>query len=111
MWRSSEFFGDKISELFPVVEPEVSDSGSFDNVLEFLLMSGFSLQEAVMMMVPEAWQKDDLMSPEKQGLLRVQLLEDGAVGRPGINCFTDGRYIGAVLDRNGLRPEPLLPDA
>ncbi|HEX5419562.1 MAG TPA: glutamate synthase subunit alpha, partial [Gammaproteobacteria bacterium] len=57
----SEHFGDKLRELFPVVEPDGSDSGMFDNVLEFLLMNGRSLREAVMMMVPEAWQKNELM--------------------------------------------------
>jgi len=100
----SEHFGDRIGELFPVVEPDVSDSGSFDNVLEFLLMNGRSLQEAVMMMVPEAWQKNELMDDERRAFYEYNscLMEpwDG----PASVAFTDGRYIGAVLDRNGLRP-------
>jgi glutamate synthase (NADPH/NADH) large chain len=58
----SVLFGDSLQALFPVIESDVSDSGAFDNVLEFLLMTGRSLQEAIMMMVPEAWQKDELMS-------------------------------------------------
>ncbi|HED34225.1 MAG TPA: glutamate synthase large subunit [Gammaproteobacteria bacterium] len=100
----SPLFGDDIKRVLPVIEPDVSDSGSFDNVLEFLLMGGRSLQEAVMMMVPEAWQNDTVMSEEKRAFYEYQsaLMEpwDG----PASIVFTDGRYIGATLDRNGLRP-------
>jgi len=100
----SELFGDDIKRLLPVIESDVSDSGSFDNVLEFLLMGGRSLQEAVMMMVPEAWQNDHGMSEEKRAFYEYQsaLMEpwDG----PASIVFTDGDYIGATLDRNGLRP-------
>jgi len=100
----SELFGEDIKRILPVIEPDVSDSGSFDNVLEFLLMGGRSLQEAVMMMVPEAWQNDASMSEEKRAFYEYQsaLMEpwDG----PASIVFTDGRYIGATLDRNGLRP-------
>ncbi|MBV1877573.1 MAG: glutamate synthase large subunit [Pseudomonadales bacterium] len=100
----SDLFGDDIKKLFPIVEPDCSDSGSFDNVLEFLLMSGRTLQEAVMMMIPEAWQSDTNMSQEKRDFYAFNstLMEpwDG----PASIVFTDGRYIGAVLDRNGLRP-------
>jgi glutamate synthase (NADPH/NADH) large chain len=81
-----------------------SDSGTFDNVLEFLLMNGRTLQEAIMMMVPEAWQKHDTMSQEKKAFYEYFscLMEpwDG----PASIVFTDGKYIGATLDRNGLRP-------
>ena len=101
---ASELYGDTIQDIFPVVEPEVSDSGAFDNVLEFLLMSGFTLQEAVMMMVPEAWQKDDLMSPEKKAFYEYNSAKMEPWDGPASIAFTDGRYIGAVLDRNGLRP-------
>ncbi|MBT5603922.1 MAG: glutamate synthase large subunit [Gammaproteobacteria bacterium] len=101
---SSPVFGEDISKLFPVVEADCSDSGSFDNVLEFLLMSGRSLQEAVMMLIPEAWQSDANMNAEKRNFYEYHsaLMEpwDG----PASIAFTDGRYIGAVLDRNGLRP-------
>jgi len=100
----SEFFGESLAELFPIVEPDVSDSGALDNVLEFLLMNGRSLQEAMMMMVPEAWQKNELMDAERRAFYEYNscLMEpwDG----PASIAFTDGRYIGAVLDRNGLRP-------
>jgi len=101
---SSDLFGDDISKLFPIVEPDFSDSGTFDNVLEFLLMSGKSLQEAIMMMIPEAWQSDVNMSQQKKDFYEYNsaLMEpwDG----PASIVFTDGHYIGAVLDRNGLRP-------
>lgn len=100
----SEAFGDELEKLFPVVEPDCSDSGTFDNVLEFLLMNGRTLQEAVMMMVPEAWQNHETMSEEKRAFYEYNscLMEpwDG----PASVAFTDGKYIGAVLDRNGLRP-------
>jgi len=101
---SSKLFGEDIKNILPVIESDVSDSGSFDNVLEFLLMGGRSLQEAVMMMVPEAWQNDQSMPEEKRAFYEFQssLMEpwDG----PASIVFSDGHYIGATLDRNGLRP-------
>ncbi len=100
----SDLFGDQMNKLFPVIEPDCSDSGSFDNVLEFLLMSGRKLQESVMMMIPEAWQHHATMAAEKKAFYEYNscLMEpwDG----PASIAFTDGNYIGAVLDRNGLRP-------
>lgn len=100
----SELFGDDLPKLFPVVEPHCSDSGTFDNVLEFLLMNGRTLQEAIMMMVPEAWQKHETMPEEKRAFYEYFscLMEpwDG----PASIVFSDGHYIGATLDRNGLRP-------
>jgi glutamate synthase (NADPH/NADH) large chain len=101
---ASELYGDALAKLFPIVEPDCSDSGTFDNVLEFLLMTGRSLQESVMMMIPEAWQKNELMPEAKRAFYEYHscLMEpwDG----PASIAFTDGKYIGAVLDRNGLRP-------
>lgn len=100
----SDLFKDDLVKTLPVIETEVSDSGSFDNVLEFLMMNGRTLQEAVLMMVPEAWQNDTNMSDEKKAFYEYfsNVMEpwDG----PASIAFTDGRYIGAVLDRNGLRP-------
>jgi glutamate synthase (NADPH) large chain len=100
----SELFGDSLRKLFPIVEPDCSDSGVFDNVLEFLLMTGRTLQESIMMMIPEAWQKNELMPENKRAFYEYHscLMEpwDG----PASIAFTDGKYIGAVLDRNGLRP-------
>ena len=101
---ASELFGADLAKLFPVVEPDCSDSGTFDNVLEFLLMTGRTLQEAVLMMIPEAWQQQEGMSESKRAFYEYHscLMEpwDG----PASIAFTDGTYIGAVLDRNGLRP-------
>ncbi|MBX3432002.1 MAG: glutamate synthase subunit alpha [Pirellulales bacterium] len=101
---ASELFGDELPKLFPVAEPDCSDSGTFDNVLEFLLMNGRTLQEAVMMMIPEAWQNHLTMDEAKRAFYEYHsaLMEpwDG----PASVAFTDGRYIGATLDRNGLRP-------
>ena len=100
----SPLFADKLQTLFPVVEPDNSDSGCFDNVLEFLLMTGRTLQEAVMMMVPEAWQKNELMPTDKRSFYEYQSCIMEPWDGPASVAFTDGKYIGAVLDRNGLRP-------
>jgi glutamate synthase (NADPH/NADH) large chain len=101
---ASPLFGDDLKKLFPIAEPDCSDSGVFDNVLEFLVMTGRSLQESVMMMIPEAWQKNELMPENKRAFYEYHscLMEpwDG----PASIAFTDGKCIGAVLDRNGLRP-------
>ena len=70
----SDLFGDDLQKLFPVVEPDCSDSGTFDNVLEFLLMTGRSLQEAIMMMTPEAWQKHDNMPDRKRAFYEYHSL-------------------------------------
>jgi glutamate synthase (NADPH/NADH) large chain len=100
----SNLFGESLSEVYPIVEPDCSDSGTFDNALEFLLMNGRTLQESVVMMIPEAWQNHDGMSANKRAFYEYHscLMEpwDG----PASIAFTDGKYIGAVLDRNGLRP-------
>ena len=101
---ATDVFGDKLESVFPVIEGDLSDSGSFDAVLEFLLLSGRSLAEATMMMIPEAWQSDVNMAQEKKDFYEYHsaLMEpwDG----PASIVFSDGHYIGAVLDRNGLRP-------
>ena len=101
---NTDVFGDKLSSIFPVIEPDCSDSGSFDSVLEFMLLSGRSLPESVMMMIPEAWQSDANMAQSKKDFYEYHsaLMEpwDG----PASIVFSDGHYIGAVLDRNGLRP-------
>ena len=100
----SELFGRDLRKVFPVTEPDCSDSGTFDNVLEFLYMGGRTMPEAAMMMIPEAWQRHEHMPREKRDFYEFHscLMEpwDG----PASIAFTDGNYIGAVLDRNGLRP-------
>ena len=100
----SDAFGCPIEQLYPIAENDCSDSGNFDNVLEFLLMSGRSLQEAVMLMVPEAWQSDENMSQVKKDFYRFNSAMMEPWDGPASIAFTDGHYIGAVLDRNGLRP-------
>ena len=101
---ATDAFGEKLPAIFPVIDPDCSDSGSFDAVLEFLLLSGRSLAEATMMMIPEAWQSDTNMGQQKKDFYEYHsaLMEpwDG----PASIVFSDGKYIGAVLDRNGLRP-------
>ena len=99
----SELFGDDLPKVLPVVRPGGSDSATFDNVLELLVLSGRSLPHALMMMMPEAHRPGDL-SPALEGFYAYHgcLIEpwDG----PAALAFTDGRVIGATLDRNGLRP-------
>jgi glutamate synthase (NADPH/NADH) len=98
-------FDTQLESLYPIVESGGSDSAAFDNVLELLIMNGvLSLPEAVMMMIPEAWQNQPSMEPEKRAFYEwaACLMEpwDG----PALFTFSDGRYVGASLDRNGLRP-------
>ena len=101
---SSDLFGDDINKLFPKTELDCTDSGSFDNVLEFLILSGRSLQESVMMMIPEAWQSDKNMSQQKKAFYQFSSSMIEPWDGPASIVFTDGRKVGAVLDRNGLRP-------
>ena len=100
----SEWFANDIKNILPVVIPKKSDSASMDMVVELLLMTGRSLPEVMMMLVPEAWEKNTEMSETKRAFYEYNscLMEpwDGPASIP----FTDGNYIGAVLDRNGLRP-------
>lgn len=101
---SNEEFGD-LKKLYPVVEPNLSDSGAVDCVLEFITMAGKrSLPEAVMTMVPEAWQNDKTMPDEKKDFYHWAACSMEPWDGPALLTFTDGRYIGAILDRNGLRP-------
>jgi glutamate synthase domain-containing protein 2/glutamate synthase domain-containing protein 1/glutamate synthase domain-containing protein 3 len=105
---SSLLFGDDTRKLVPIIEPTGSDSAMFDNALELLVRTGRSLPHAMMMMIPEAWQNDAQMNDAKRAFYQYHscLMEpwDG----PASIAFTDGRRIGAVLDRNGLRPSRYL---
>ncbi|MCC6759492.1 MAG: glutamate synthase large subunit [Candidatus Omnitrophica bacterium] len=100
----SKAFGSDLQKVLSIVVPHGSDSATFDNVLEMLVLSGRSLPHAMMMMVPEAWSAHESMSAEKKAFYEYHscLMEpwDG----PASIAFSDGRYIGALLDRNGLRP-------
>ena len=100
----SEVFGPQIDKLFPIILPGKSDSASMDMVVELLTHTGRSLPEVMMMMIPEAWEKHKTMSKERKAFYEYNacLMEpwDGPASVP----FTDGDYVGALLDRNGLRP-------
>ena len=100
----SPLFGKNLKKLFPIAEPDCSDSGSFDNVLEFLIMSGRKIPEAIMMMIPEAWQNDREMSQKKKAFYEYASSFMEPWDGPASIVFTDGKMVGAVLDRNGLRP-------
>jgi glutamate synthase domain-containing protein 2/glutamate synthase domain-containing protein 3 len=100
----SPLFGDDIKKLFPIVSPCGSDSANFDNAVELLFQSGRSLPHVLAMLIPEAWSGNPHIKPEKRAFYEyhASLMEpwDG----PAAMAFTDGRVIGATLDRNGLRP-------
>ncbi len=100
----SNLLGDDLPKILPVTREGLSDSATFDNVLEFLVMNGRSLPHAILMMIPEPWQNHESMSPDRRAFYEyhASLMEpwDG----PASIAFTDGTVIGAVLDRNGLRP-------
>jgi len=100
----SELLGDDLQKLYPIMEPECSDSGNFDNALEFLLMNGRTLQEAVLLMVPEAWQKHKHMAQSKRDFYEYNSCIMEPWDGPSSIVFTDGKSIGAILVRNGLRP-------
>jgi glutamate synthase (NADPH) large chain len=97
-------FGDDIGKIFPVIRPGASDTGSLDNAVEMLTLAGRSLPHVMAMLIPEAWDADSTMPEEKRAFYEyhASLMEpwDG----PAAVAFTDGKWIGATLDRNGLRP-------
>ncbi len=100
----SDWFGEDIKKILPVVLKGKSDSASMDMVVELLLMTGRSLPEVMMMMVPEAWEKNPEMSEAKKAFYEYNSCAMEPWDGPASIPFTDGNYIGAVLDRNGLRP-------
>ncbi|MEI6305858.1 MAG: glutamate synthase large subunit, partial [Deltaproteobacteria bacterium] len=100
----SDLFGEEITKTLPVINTNGSDSGMFDNCLELLVMSGYSLPHAVMMMVPEPWENHEGMTREKRDFYEYHACLMEPWDGPAALAFTDGRVIGAVLDRNGLRP-------
>lgn len=101
---ASDWFGDDIKKILPVVLPGKSDSAQMDMVVELLLMTGRSLPEVMMMLVPEAWEKNTQMSKSKRAFYEYNSCSMEPWDGPASIPFTDGNYIGAVLDRNGLRP-------
>ncbi len=104
----SELLGDDLKKLWPLITKGRSDSASFDNALELLVAGGYPIAEAMMLLIPEAWADNPLMDEKRRAFYeyRAALMEpwDG----PAAVAFTDGRQIGATLDRNGLRPARYL---
>ena len=101
---SSPLFGDDIMKILPVIELTTSDSGMFDNTLELLHHTGRSLPHAITMMIPEAWQNHESMSDAKRAFYEYHACLIEPWDGPASIAFTDGTSVGAVLDRNGLRP-------
>ena len=101
--QSAKFWG-KLDRLFPIIADGGSDSSQFDNMLELLTLGGRSLPHAMMMMIPEAWENDSLMSDERRSFYRYSATRMEPWDGPAAITFTDGHMIGATLDRNGLRP-------
>jgi glutamate synthase (NADPH) large chain len=105
---SSPKFGADINKLWPISYEGQSDTACFDNALEFLVMGGYSLAHAMMMMIPEAWAGNPLMSEERRAFYEYNAALMEPWDGPAAIAFTNGRQIGATLDRNGLRPARYL---
>ena len=101
---ASDVIPGDLSRLFPICDPAGSDTASFDEVLELLHLGGRSLPHAVMMMIPEAWENNAVMDPTRRAFYEFHATVIEPWDGPAAVCFTDGTQIGAVLDRNGLRP-------
>ncbi|MDR2423333.1 MAG: glutamate synthase large subunit [Prevotellaceae bacterium] len=106
--RESILENDELGDVFPVVQQGMSDSASFDNVLEYLVMTGKSLPHALAMMVPESWNDKNPISPELKAFYEYHSIIMEPWDGPATMLFTDGRYAGGMLDRNGLRPTRYL---
>ncbi len=100
----SELFGRDMEKLFPIVSENQSDSACLDNALEFLLLGGRSLPHAMMMLIPEPWVANPQMDLDRRGFYEYHAAMQEPWDGPAAVCFTDGKLIGATLDRNGLRP-------
>ena len=105
---ASSILGDTIARAYPVVETDGSDSSMLDNTLEFLMYSGIELPKAVMLCIPEPWGKDKNMSREKRDMFHYYATMMEPWDGPAAILFSDGEQVGAVLDRNGLRPARYL---
>ena len=100
----SPVLGDDLAKLYPIVYPGQSDTATFDNCLELLVMAGYPIAQAVMMMIPEAWEQHTLMDAKRRAFYEYHAAMMEPWDGPAAIAFTDGRQIGATLDRNGLRP-------
>ncbi len=101
---SSDIIGDDLEKLWPLIGDGASDSATFDNALELLMAGGYSLGHAMMLLIPEAWADNPLMDPERKAFYEYHAALMEPWDGPAAVAFTDGRQIGATLDRNGLRP-------
>jgi len=101
---SSPILADDLAKIWPLIYDGQSDSASFDNALELLVMGGYSVAHAMMMMIPEAWENHALMDPARRAFYEYHAAMMEPWDGPASIAFTDGRLIGATLDRNGLRP-------
>jgi glutamate synthase (NADPH/NADH) large chain len=101
---SSPVLGEDLGKIWPLIYDGQSDSASFDNALELLVMGGYSVAHAMMMMIPEAWENHTLMDPQRRAFYEYHAAMMEPWDGPASIAFTDGRQIGATLDRNGLRP-------
>ncbi len=100
----SDLFGDDLKKLFPIIEPNMSDSASLDNVFEFLVQTGRSMPHALTMMVPESWNSKNPIPDSLKAYYEYHSTIMEPWDGPAALVFTDGRYVGGTLDRNGLRP-------
>ena len=101
---NTELFGEDMQKLFPIVYENQSDSACLDNALEFLVLGGRSLPHAMMMLIPEPWVANPQMDLDRRGFYEYHAAMQEPWDGPAAVCFTDGKLIGATLDRNGLRP-------
>jgi glutamate synthase (NADPH/NADH) large chain len=100
----SAVLGDDLKKLFPLIYEGQSDTACFDNALELLVMSGYPIPQAMMMMIPEAWENHTLMDDNRRAFYEYHAAMMEPWDGPAAMAFTDGRHIGGTLDRNGLRP-------
>ncbi|GAB6052628.1 glutamate synthase large subunit [Magnetospira thiophila] len=104
----SDLLGEDLGKIWPVIAEGQSDSASFDNALELLVQGGYSMAHAMMMMIPEAWSDNPFMDAHRKAFYEYHAALMEPWDGPAAVCFTDGRQIGATLDRNGLRPARYL---
>lgn len=107
----SDLFGDDLKKCFPIVEPDMSDSASFDNVFEFLVQAGRTMPQALTMMVPESWNDKNPIPDSLRAYYEYHSTIMEPWDGPAALVFTDGRYVGGTLDRNGLRPSRFVVTA
>jgi glutamate synthase (NADPH) large chain len=105
---NSKLLGEDLDKLWPLIQEGISDSASFDNALELLVMGGYSLAHAMMLMIPEAWADNPLMDDKRRAFYEYHAALMEPWDGPAAVAFSDGRQIGATLDRNGLRPARYL---